>query len=138
MTRREDWLDRLHHAVSIGTLVPFAYGVHDCVLWAAYCIDQMCDTTHVQRIGETFNYHDEDAANAVIMTGGGLAKLISEWLGGQEPISAKRAAPGDVVLARNEDGKPIVGIVLGHNIVVPGPTGVIAIPYSAGVLAWRV
>lgn len=134
--RREDWQTRLHGCVETARVIPFEYGLHDCCLWAAHCIDAMCDTQFARRVKERFNYSSEDSAQAVILAGGGLAKLITEFLG--EPVRGVMAAPGDVVLARQDDDQPIVGVVVGHRVVAPGPHGIATLSMGRAVLCWRV
>lgn len=136
MIRRNDWQERLAEAVKHTQIVPFSYGVHDCCMWAAYCIDQMCDTDYVNQVVERLNYHSEAEANAVIANAGGLDNIVSEFLG--EPIPGAFAAPGDVVLARNGDEKPIITVMVGHHLVGPGPDTVHHLPFSAAMKCWRV
>ena len=136
LSRRSDWHARLHDAVEQSKIITFSYGLHDCCLWVARCVDVMCDTRFCAAIRERFNYRDEASATEVLNAGGGLPALVEEFLG--PPTNPKLAAPGDVVLARNGDGLPILGIVVGHNIVVAGQSGVIALPPSAAVLCWKV
>lgn len=96
----------------------------------------MCDTGYARQIVDRFNYSSRDGADAVIDSGGGLVHLISGFLG--EPIRGAFAAPGDVVLARNGDGNPVVGLVVGHHVIGPGPEGLVSLPVSAIALCWRV
>lgn len=136
LSRRSDWSVRLYAAVDQAMTLPFIYGVHDCCLWAARCVDVMCDTTFVRDIAERFNYRDADSANAVLEQGGGMLALVTEFLG--EHSSPKYAAPGDVVLARNGDGLPIIGVIVGHSVVVPGERGAIVLPYDSAIVCWKV
>jgi len=135
MQRRPDWMSRLMNSVETAKLLPFQYGVHDCCLWAAHCVDAMCDTTLAKDIKERINYNSEESANAAIESAGGLLALVTEFLG--KPERAVWAASGDVVLARDE-GREIVGIVIGHSIIVPTKTGLMPLPYGDAVVCWRI
>lgn len=133
--RRDDWMDRLVVAVKDANALPFRYGVHDCCLWAAHCVDRMCDTNIARSIIERFNYSDEQSANAIIAAAGGLKELVSEFLG--DPIPSAFAAPGDIVIARNGD-QALVAVVIGHNIIAPTSDGLTVLPFANGVLCWKV
>lgn len=134
--RREDWQARLHECVEVARILPFKYGLHDCCLWAAHCIDAMCDTQYVRQVKERLNYNSKETADAVILSAGGLPRLVSEFLG--EPRRDAFAAPGDVVLTRGPDGEALIGVVVGHRIVAPGPSGVLSIPAAKTLLYWKV
>ena len=134
--RRPDWMTRLQECVDNARLLPFVYGVHDCCLWAAHCVDAMCDTHLAVDVLDRLNYHDKESADAAIAAAGSLHELVSEFMGA--PISAKFAAPGDMVVARDPAGLPIVAIVVGHTLVAPGEGGISVLPYSSAVLCWKV
>lgn len=136
MNRRVDWSMRLAEAVEDARILPFAYGVNDCCLWAAHCVDAMCDTSLASKIGSTFRYTNKEEADQAIADGGGLHALTERFLG--KPVSARMAAPGDVVLARNGDGTVIIGICFGHAILAPGENGLLTLPYENGVMCWKV
>lgn len=136
MPRREDWQERLHGAVEMARGIPFRYGVHDCCLWAARCIDVMCDTRLTQQVVDRFNYTDKDGADAIIAAAGGLDKLLSSFLG--EPVRGTYAAPGDVVLARDAEDAAFVGVIVGHHVIGPGPDGITILPHGSAILCWKV
>jgi len=133
--RRADWMERLQGCVENAKLLPFRYGVHDCCLWAARCVDEMCGTNHVYAIESRFNYSDEDSANAVIVAGKGLLALVDEFLG--DHTGKQWAAPGDVVLVRNA-GRALVGIVVGHSVIAPSDHGLLVLPYDDIAVCWKV
>lgn len=133
--RREDWHKRMQDAINTASLVPFQYGQHDCALFAAYVVDQMCDTNHVERLRREFIYQDGEQATAIIEGGGGLHKLASAWLG--DPIPVTRAMMGDVALVRNND-TVLLGIVEGHQVVAAGAQGVVPLPLHDAVVAWSI
>jgi hypothetical protein len=125
----------MQDSINTASLVPFQYGQHDCALFAAYVVDQMCDSDHARRLRAIYVYRDEAGATDIIEQGGGLLKLAKDWLG--EPIPISRAMPGDVALVRN-NGTVLLAIVEGHQVVAAGATGVIPLPLSECACAWRV
>lgn len=133
--RRADWHARMQAAINTASVVPFNYGQHDCALFSAYVVDQMCDTDHFERLRKTFVYQDEAQASQVIESGGGLYTMAVKWLG--EPIRVAFAMPGDVALVRN-NGSVLLGIVEGHQIVAAGEKGVVPLPLENAVCAWSI
>jgi len=133
--RRDDWMLQLSQAFETAKVLPFQYGLHDCCLWAAHCVDAMCDTEFTQGILDRFKYADEETADAILESGGGLLALITEFLG--KPERAVWASPGDVVLARDGE-QTIVGIVVGHSIIVPTKMGLMPLPYGNAIVCWRI
>lgn len=133
--RRDDWRQRLDAAINTASCLPFHYGQHDCALFAAYCVDRMCDTDYVHRIKSGFSYEDELAATNIVQGHGGFKRLVTKWLG--KPVPPLQARPGDVVLLRNQ-GKAALGIVENNVAVAPSEHGVVGVPMNQVVCAWRV
>lgn len=138
MARHVDWMARLMQAVETAQVLPFRYGLHDCCTFAAYCVDAQREDS---RIGELMQRHhpyaNEEEAYEYIETQGGLTGLVTHYLG--EPMeNPKFAAPGDVALTRNRDGREIVGIIVGHNVVVPGSHGLVTFSVEGLLAAWSV
>lgn len=136
--RRKDWMMRLADAVESVRALPFAYGLHDCCTFTAHCLDKMCDTDLMARMQSEDAYTDEEGAYARIAAAGGLQALITKYLGEPMP-NALFAAPGDVALAENGDGREIIGVIIGHQIIAPAaPRGVLALPIAQMRAAWKV
>lgn len=136
MKRRDDWMQRLQECVAHARVTRFEYGSHDCCTWAAQCVDAMCGTHLLEDIHERYNYSTEDGALAICSAVGGLATLVGERLGA--PQRASFAAPGDVVLARDGHERPIVGVVVGHQVVVPGDAGIVCLGFERIAICWKV
>lgn len=134
--RRADWLKRLNAFVQGEYARPFAYGAHDCILFAARAVDAICDTQFVAHIQQHFTYADEATALEILNSRGGLATLITEQLGAPMD-NPKFAAPGDVVLLKVGETE-FAGVVVGHGLIAPGPTGLLTIPRRALTRAWSV
>lgn len=134
--RREDWMARLMCAVETAQVLPFTYGLHDCCTFAAHCVDAMCDSELLRKMQRTHPYSLEEDAYELIETHGGLARLVSFYLG--EPMDNPRfAGPGDVVLVE-DDGRELVGVVIGHSVVAPGATHLLSWPLDHVRRAWTV
>lgn len=133
--RRSDWHTRMLDAIASASVVPFCFGQHDCVMFCAYVVDRMCDTDHFKRLRETYPYRDELDAINIIESGKGLHQLTRDWLG--KPVNARQAQPGDVVLMRNEGGA-LLAIVEGNGAVAAAERGVVSLPMSDAVCAWRI
>lgn len=134
--RSNDWTIKLSDAVHTARLLPFIWGVHDCVTFVAHCVDAMTGSDHVARMQRETAYHSEEEAYAVIASHGGWVGLISEFLGDHEE-TALYAAPGDVVLVINAD-REMLGIIIGHHVVAAAEEGLATLPYENIVTVWKV
>lgn len=138
MARHSDWMARLMRAVETAQVLPFVYGLHDCCTFAAYCVDAVREDS---RIGASMQqqhpYHDEEGAYEYIETQGGLAGLVTQYLGApmDNPLYAQ---PGDVCVVRDVDGKEVVGVIVGHGVVAPGSMGLRSLPVNNPLAAWSV
>lgn len=133
--RRADWRERFRDAIDTASLVSFRYGQHDCCLFVAYVLDQMCDTNYVKQVKDAYGYVDELSAIDVLTSNGGLHKLVCDWLG--PPVPRAQARSGDVVLLRLGD-QVALGIVENHCALAAAKTGVESVPMKHVVAAWRI
>lgn len=135
MNRKPDWMAQLQGAVETAQVLPFAYGLHDCCTFAAHCVDAMCGTNLLTRMQSEHPYRDEAEAYDVIGAAGGLAPLLDLYLPKRKP--ALYAAPGDVVIVE-DNGRELVGVLIGHNVVAPGATGLMSLSGHRVLVAWEV
>ena len=134
--RRADWIDRLLATADAARDMPFAWGQHDCCLFAARCVDAMCDTVYAEQLAT--QYSDERSALAYIATWGDLRSAVCEWLGEtvRRPALLRR---GDVVLFRDAAGQEAIGVCLGATVAAASRDGGLALlPMSAAITGWRV
>lgn len=137
MNRKPDWMARLQDAVDTAHVLPFSYGLHDCCTFAAHCVDSMCGTELVSRMQRDHPYRTEEDAYEHIAASGGLRNLVTQYLG--EPMhNVLLAQPGDIALTLNHDSREIVGVIIGHNVVVPGSSGLVSYTTGGIMAAWRV
>lgn len=83
---------------------PLVWGVNDCVQFAAAAVEHYGGWKPVLPV-----YSTEREALRIIAEGGGLEALVTRALG--EPIHAKDAQLGDVVLTVFRDTGPMLGVV---------------------------
>jgi hypothetical protein len=132
LQRFEDWPERLHAFVAARSATPFAWGMHDCCIFAA---DAVLAVTG-QDPGAPWRGYSTARVAVRRMREPGLPAIASAALG--EPIAAPLAWRGDVVAVRL--GKRIaLGVCLGDVATVAAtPTGVAMVPMIAATAAWRV
>jgi hypothetical protein len=124
---------------------PFAWGAHDCALFAADGIEAMTGTD----IAADFRgeYSDEAGALAAIKTiaGGETVADAAAWCAAKHgipewprPLFAQR---GDLVVYEDPTTKrPVSGLIhlSGRHIVAAGPKGLMRISISRVLRAWHV
>jgi len=135
MKRLEGWEQALVEMTASKLRTPWAWGVHDCVIFAADCILAMTG----EDLAEDFRgrYDNESEAWATLASIGhnDLGSLVASRLPDIEPRDAGR---GDVVLMAGEQGD-FIAICDGRTAVGPkAPRGINHNPMVAATRAWRV
>jgi hypothetical protein len=144
LTRIQHWATRAYHTFLLERAhAPFAWGTHDCALFAA---DGVQAITGVD-IAAAFRgkYTDEAGALAAIksITGGSTVADAAAWCAAQHgilelprPLFAQR---GDLVVLEDA-GRLIAGLVhlSGRHIVAAGESGLKRISISKVKRAWHV
>lgn len=113
--RLPDWQTRLTEAIREAQRIPFDARSHNCVLFAARCVEAI--------------------------TG---APVPRRWKGSLEPtvdallprVKPSMAARGDVVLA--DVPEPSLGVCIGRKAAFVSPTGLIFEPMRKARIAWSV
>lgn len=93
--RFEDWPQRLDAEIERARSREFAYGAHDCCLFAA---DIVLAITGVDPAAHLRGYTCAIAAARIVAAHGSIEALASSLLG--EPVSPKSAQRGDIVITR--------------------------------------
>lgn len=115
MPRLEEWQEPFFAYIDASRTAAFAWGVHDCCLFAAGAVDVLTGSTLAAQL--RLCYTDEASALAYIASFGSLEAAVSSWLG---PSRAPNfAGPGDIVIANLELG-PTIGVCLGSNCAFSG------------------
>lgn len=130
--RRETWDIDLMKFIASRERTPFAWGTHDCTLFAADCAHAM---TGVDLAAKYRGYNDAAGAARIIQGAGSLRQLVTENVGAG--VSPRLARRGDWVLVE-QDGREALAVCLGASLIAAGSSGLVQLPVSAGVTAWRV
>lgn len=131
MTRRSDWQTRLAAFLAQRQALPFAWGSHDCCMFAAGAVNAI--TGHDYSAG--YAYASAEEAASLLEREGDLAAFATRCLG--EPIAPALAAVGDVVLVAN-DGRQLLAVCNGTSALAPGRLGLVTLGMDAALAAWRV
>lgn len=132
--RRSDWTVRLIETVEAAASRPFEYGEADCGLFAARCIDAICENS--ARASELAAlYQDERSALRFVAEEGGVEAAVTKRLG--QPIPASFASRGDVCLMPGV-GFEALGICVGSRVAAMSQDGMRYAPLADVIKAWRV
>ena len=114
---------------------PFDWGVHDCCTFAGRAVQ--VQTGH-DPLAALAWFSEIDAAR-LLRDLGGLRAAVTAALG--QPIEPLLARAGDVVLATDPHDathRHLLTVCHGGVLLVPGALGLVALPITAGLCAWRV
>jgi len=133
--RRDDWPERLQQEVEAAKTRPFSWGVFDCCLFAADCVQAM--TGHDYAEDFRGRYLSRFGAMRCLkhIGAGDIGKTLDNML---EPIEPGLAGRGDLCLLPWRADLAI-GVVIDHRCAVPAvPAGLAFVPKRDAVRAWRV
>ena len=129
-----NWHARLAAYLAACRARPFAYGEHDCALFAAGAVQAM---KGVDPALEWRGRYTTQRGGLRVLRRAGFRDHI-EAVAAQFPeIPVSSALPGDLAAIGTEDG-PALGVVQGAAIYVLGPGGLGLMPRSAATRAFRV
>lgn len=131
--KREDWPERLAAFLEERRDRTFAFGEHDCALFAA---DWILEATGEDPLGELRGtWQDEISALRVLKDRGPLSTIADELLSAR--IAPAFAQRGDVVLSEIT-GREGLGVCVGERFAAPSDVGVEFVPMSFALMAWKV
>lgn len=135
MTRVYNWIEQLQGAFEAAAKKPFDYGLYNCGLFAAECIDAMTGSERAAELKTQFN--DEASALEFVKRYGSIKAAVSARLG--EPsdrwVDARR---GDVCLMPTPWG-PGLGICVGVQVAMMAPdSGLTHMKIDKIVAVWRI
>lgn len=134
MKRLRGWEQRLAAATTAALRRPYAWGSHDCALFAADCV---LAVTGEDFAAEFRGQYDTDQSARRLLAQLGcedVGDLAGRFLPEIEPRDARR---GDVVMMPGKMGA-FLAIVDGRTAVGPVSRGLAHVPMSVAVRAWRV
>lgn len=119
--RREDWPEELARMLREASSRPFAWGEHDCCLFAADVVQAITGEDHAAEFRGRYTTA-AGAARALKRYGAGnLVATIDAKLPRIAPALARR---GDVVCKEFEDVGPALGICVGIQSAFASHTGI--------------
>lgn len=143
LVRLEDWPERLHALIEQRGSVPFRWGAHDCVMFAADAVQAVAGVDLAERLRS--QYADEQSARKMCLAysnagadspmGRLLSDIAALHLGDQVP--PRMAHRGDIVLVEHDAGQSLA-VCLGTHAAAPGRRGLLMLPTEHWLTAWRV
>jgi hypothetical protein len=130
--RLPDWQMRFSDFGKARASMPFSWGSNDCCTFAAGAVQAITGQNPMALVAP---YKTEFAAARLMKEGGGLQQIAASLLG--QPVAPTMAAVGDVVLLINE-GREMLGICNGVNVMAPGESGMVALGMDAALAAWKI
>ena len=126
LTRQPGWPERLVALIEDRRRTPFAWGVHDCCLFAADAVLAITGTDLAADWRGT--YSSEHSAARMLQQQGGCEALVARHLPAYtHPLMAHR---GDVVCVDLE-GRATLGVVVGNGFwAAPGEHGLVMRPMA--------
>lgn len=134
--RREGWESRLAQCVEGARLRPFEWGVHDCATFAFDVVREMISTDPFAEYRGSYS-NELGAGRALIEHEFDTVRGLADKLMGEE-ISTKFAQRGDIILVLQPERGETLGVCLGVDAVFVGESGLVPVPMSEAITAWRV
>lgn len=131
--RKETWPIDLANFIESRMAVPFQWGVNDCTLFAA---DSALAITGIDlAVNYRGTYNSQTGAARIIVEAGSLRNLVNQHMSPE--INPKLAQRGDWVLVE-QDGSEALAVCMGVNMVAAGHDGLVYLPMSLAITAWRI
>jgi hypothetical protein len=126
------WRERLGALIEARMATPFAWGSHDCCMWAANCVLAVSGVDLAAEYrGE---YSTAAGAVALLQAAGGIEAMGAR---AGAPIPVLMAALGDVGLIVLDD-RSLLAVCVGDHWLAPAAGGLAARPLNEASRAWRV
>lgn len=129
---------RLSPVIETYRKIPFAWSVHDCVLFAARCVDAQIDGRFETFIKRDFRYDGPVSAVRIVKSCGGWEPLITRYLG--PSVGPEELVLGDVVLGRAEppfERTSLLGICDEELFIAPGSFNLEWLPMANALRGWK-
>jgi hypothetical protein len=134
MMRRGDWKESLVGYLAEAARKPFAFGRHDCALFAAGAVAAM---TGVDLAADWRGRYRTERGGLRMLRAAGYRDHAEFAAAHFSEVPVAMAWPGD--LAQLDLGAvPVLGVVQGAGIYVLRPEGIATVPLLRAVRAWRV
>lgn len=137
MARPADWPERLAEFVEARRNMPFAWGVHDCMMFAADWVQQLRGVDILAAYRGA--YATEAEGDAILTRDGGMEAILASaaQAAGLSERPPRQAQRGDLALIAHGN-LLMAGIVNGTNVAVTGADGLAFVPARLIQRAWAV
>jgi len=130
---------RLRAVVDTYRHIPFSWAEHDCVLFAARCVDAQIGTRFEYNIPRDYRYDGPVSALRIVIGAGGWEKLIERYLGSSVP--SNQLEFGDVVLGHSYpplENTTLLGICDEELFMAPDIDGISWLPMENALMGWKI
>ena len=137
--RLNNWPKLLDDAITGAREKPFAWGQHDCCLFAADVAYAITGVDAAKSLRGTYSTQEEAAL--IISAAGGFNKLIDGLAAahGWRQCATAAARRGDLVQYESPDHDgPALGVCIGSMCMFTGPEGIAFVKLDKCSSAWRV
>jgi len=135
--RLEGWEAALNATVDRARHRPFKLGETDCLRFACEAVAALTGVDYWP-LWEGRYSTQREMLRVISQAGdGSFSEAVSKTLGA-EPVIAKLAQRGDLVMCRGGDGDLCLGVCIGEYTALQGEDGLIFLPTRDGVAAWRI
>lgn len=129
----QGFAEKLAQFTTSRRLMPYAWGTNDCVTFAADAVQAVTGTDPIPELRGAWD--DESGAMAVLEAQGGLVAAMDARFPRREVNFAQR---GDLVLIKDANGQPSLGVCVGRDAVAPGVDEMLLTPIGKARIAWEV
>lgn len=129
---------RLSPIIETYRRIPFMWSVHDCVLFAARCVDAQLDTKLEIFIQRDFQYEGPVSAARLVKQAGGWEPLVSRYLGAS--VGPEELEFGDIILGHPDapfERTALLGICDEELFIAPGTFALEWLPMKNAMRGWK-
>lgn len=131
--KQEGFAESLALFTAARRLTPYNWGTNDCVTFAADSVAAVSGNDPLGSLRGTWT--NEAEAMAVLEAQGGLIAAMDARF----PRKAREFAQrGDVVLLKDANGQPSLGVCVGRDAVSPGEQEMLLTPITEARIVWEV
>ncbi len=135
--KQANWQIEFWKVIEESRQLRWAWGTHDCVTFAAKCLGAQRGVDGVALVHEAFGEWSNEA-EAVAAINGDLTTAISAFIG-SGPVPWTKLTMGDIVLIRDDEGKEVVTVHDGFQLVCPMvPYGLHIAAMNKAIHGWKI
>jgi hypothetical protein len=135
MTKLSDWQARLNAYLARVWFRPFAYGAHDCALFAAGAVEAMTGVDPAAAYRG--RYATQADGMALLLVEGGAMSPIAHARMLFDQVEPAFAQTGDLAAVETPEGRAL-GVVRGAVVYLAGRDGLVTLPVTRARHAFRV